>query len=64
LDTGKWSPLDVKDLNNNAEGLGPSFNIFPNPGGVIVPVAPAFIKFEPTQYLRPFDADDRDRDEE
>jgi len=62
LDTGKWGPLDVTNLNNNAQALGPSFNIFPNPGGMIVPVAPAFIKFEPAQYLRPFDADDRDRD--
>jgi pimeloyl-ACP methyl ester carboxylesterase len=62
LDTGQWGSLDVTDLNNAAEGLGPSLNIFPNPAGMIVPVAPAFIKFEPAQYLRPFDADDRDRD--
>ena len=62
LDTGRWGPLDVTDLNSNAEGLGPSFNIFSSPSGGIVPVAPAFVKFEPTQYLRPFDADDKDRD--
>jgi pimeloyl-ACP methyl ester carboxylesterase len=64
LDTGRWGPLDVMDLNNNAEGLGPSFNIFFAPSGAIVPVAPAFVKFEPTQYLRPFDADDKDRDDD
>jgi len=64
LDTGRWGPLDVTDLNNNAAGLGPSFNIFPNLAGMIVPVAPAFIKFEPTQYLRPFDADDTDKDDD
>lgn len=64
LDTGKWGPLDVTDLNNTAEGLGPSFNIFSAPGGGIVPVAPAFVKFEPTQYLRPFDAEDKDHDKD
>jgi len=64
LDTGRWGPLDVTDLNNNAAGLGPSFNIFPNLARMIVPVAPAFIKFEPTQYLRPFDADDTDKDDD
>jgi hypothetical protein len=62
LDTGKWGPLDFTDFNSNADALGPFFNIFPNPAGILVPVAPAFIKFEPTQYLRPFDADDSDRD--
>jgi len=62
LDTGQWGPLDVTDLNNAAEAVGPSFNIFPNPAGILVPVAPAFLKFDPAQYLRPFDADDRDRD--
>jgi hypothetical protein len=61
LDTGRWGPLDVTSLDNNAETLGPSFNIFPNAAGMIVPVAPAFIKFEPTQYLRPFDGNDKDR---
>jgi pimeloyl-ACP methyl ester carboxylesterase len=64
LDTGKWGSLDVTDLNNEAEALGSSFNIFPNPAGMIVPVAPAFVEFHPSQYLRPFDAEDRDRDEE
>jgi len=62
MDTGRWGPLDVTDLNSNAERLGPSFNIFSAPSGAIVPVAPAFVKFEPTRYLRPFDADDKDRD--
>jgi hypothetical protein len=52
----------VTDLNNNAEGLGPTFNIFPGPAGGIVPAAPAFVVFHPSQYLRPFDADDKDHD--
>jgi hypothetical protein len=62
LDAGRWGPLDVTDLNNNAEGLGPTFNIFPGPAGGIVPAAPAFVEFHPSQYLRPFDADDKDHD--
>lgn len=62
LDTGQWGPLDVTDLNNAAEALGPGFNIFAAPGGGIVPVAPAFVEFHPSQYLRPFDANDKDKD--
>lgn len=62
LDTGRWGPLEVTDLNNAAEALGPRLNIFAAPGGGIVPVAPAFVEFHPNQYLRPFDADDKDRD--
>jgi len=64
LDTGQWGPLDVTDLNNEAEAVGSSFNIFPNPAGMIVPVAPAFVEFHPSQYLRPFDAEDKDHDKD
>ena len=64
LDTGQWGPLDVTDLNNAAAQLGPGFNIFPNAAGLPVPVAPAYVKFEPGPYLRPFDADDRVRDQD
>jgi pimeloyl-ACP methyl ester carboxylesterase len=64
LDTGQWGPLDVTDLNNEAEALGSSFNIFANPAGMIVPVAPAFVEFHPGRYLRPFDAEDKDHDKD
>lgn len=64
LDTGHWGSLDVTGLNNTAEALGPNFNIFAAPGGGIVPVAPAFVEFHPSQYLRPFDAGDEDRDKD
>jgi pimeloyl-ACP methyl ester carboxylesterase len=64
LDTGRWGPLEITDLNNAAEALGPSFNIFAAPGGGIVPVAPVFVEFHPNQYLRPFDADDKGRDDD
>ena len=55
LDTGEWHGVDAQDLNNVAAALGPGFNIFPTPSG-IVPVPPAFIDFSPAPYLRPFDA--------
>lgn len=64
LDTRHWGPLDVNDLNSAAAQLGPGFNIFPNAAGVPVPVAPAYVKFEPGPYLRPFDVDDRVRDKD
>jgi len=54
----------VTNLNNEAESLGSSFNIFAAPGGGIVPVAPAFVETHPRQYLRPFDAGDKDRDKD
>lgn len=48
LDTGKWqNSTDPDVLNQEAAALGPSFN---------VPFAssPAFIKYHPSQFLRPF----------
>jgi pimeloyl-ACP methyl ester carboxylesterase len=55
LDTGRWNDVDASDLNNAAAALGPGFNIFGTSAG-IVPVPPAFFKFNPSPYLRPFDA--------
>jgi pimeloyl-ACP methyl ester carboxylesterase len=55
LDTGRWQDVDATDLNNAAAALGPGFNIFGTPPGV-VPVPPAYIKFDPNRYLRPFDS--------
>lgn len=57
LETGKWSDLDATNLNAAAEALGPDFNIYTNTAGMIVPVAPSFVKFKPGPYLRPFDAE-------
>jgi hypothetical protein len=48
--------VDASDLNNAAAALGPGFNIFGNSAGQIVPVSPAFFKFNPSRNLRPFDA--------
>jgi len=47
LDTGKWTGLaDPANLDAAAAALGPSLNIAP----------PAYIEFEPAQFLRPFDS--------
>ncbi len=54
LDTGRWGPLDPATLNSQAAALGPGFNIFAL-GSQIYPTDPAFLRFQPTQYLRPFD---------
>lgn len=52
LDTGKWEDSTNADLlNQEAAALGPTFNTL---GHGSVP--PAFLTFEPTRFLRPFDA--------
>lgn len=60
--TGRWEQVDADNLNKAATALGPNFNIFANSQGTIVPVAPAFVEFEPSPYLRPFDAADGECD--
>jgi hypothetical protein len=57
VNTGHWGNIDPATLNANAAALGPSLNIF-FAGGKLVPTAPAFIPFQPTEFLRPFTADD------
>jgi pimeloyl-ACP methyl ester carboxylesterase len=59
LKTGRWHGVDARDLNHDAAALGPGFNIFPTAQGVMA-VPPAFIQFDPSRYLRPFDAFTRD----
>jgi pimeloyl-ACP methyl ester carboxylesterase len=54
LDTGTWQGVHPGVWNREASALGPQFNIF-LVGGNVVPQAPAFFGFEPSQYLRPFD---------
>ncbi len=56
LDTGTWHNVDASDLDNAAATLGPEFNIFITLQKAIVPAAPAFFKFHPSRYPRPFDA--------
>jgi hypothetical protein len=59
LATGQWGPgaTNPATLNSAAAALGPAFNVFAS-GNQVVAVPPAFIRFEPALYPRPFDAPD------
>jgi pimeloyl-ACP methyl ester carboxylesterase len=55
LDTGTWDgSTDPSLMNQEATALGPNLNVFPV-GSTLVPTPPAFLNFEPTPFLRPFD---------
>ncbi len=54
LATGRWGPLDPATLNSQATALGPTYNIFVVSDQVQA-VPPAFVRFRPPPYLRPFD---------
>jgi len=56
LGTGHWNDeaLTPADLNAEAAALGPAYNIF-STGSAVSPTAPAFLRYRPTPYLRPFD---------
>ena len=55
LASGKWGDLEEAGLNAEASSLGPELNVLLI-NGKIVPVAPAFLDFEPLPFLRPFNA--------
>jgi pimeloyl-ACP methyl ester carboxylesterase len=57
MDTGRWAPgaTNPSTLNASAASLGSVYNVFAA-GGQTVATAPAFVKFRPPVYLRPFDA--------
>jgi hypothetical protein len=55
LDTGKWPELGPGGLNKAAKGLGAEFNVL-LVNGKKVHVDPAYFKFQPAEFLRPFDA--------
>jgi pimeloyl-ACP methyl ester carboxylesterase len=56
LDTGSWHDVDAGDLNKAATALGPFFNVFSPAPNVVVATTPAYIEYEPSPYLRPFDS--------
>jgi pimeloyl-ACP methyl ester carboxylesterase len=58
--TGRWSDdaLRPASMNAAAAALGAADNIFVS-GGKVVSVPPAFIRFRPKSYLRPFDLSPR-----
>jgi pimeloyl-ACP methyl ester carboxylesterase len=55
LSTGNWTGTATNpgSLNKRAAALGTKFNIFVS-NGQVVPTPPAFLKFSPPPYLRPF----------
>ena len=56
LATGHWDDqaLEPGSMNAAAAALGPADNIFPS-GGQIVATPPAFTRYRPPRYPRPFD---------
>ena len=55
LNTGNWPKLGARGLNSEAKALGSRLNVlFVN--GQKHPVGPAYFKFSPATFLRPFDA--------
>jgi pimeloyl-ACP methyl ester carboxylesterase len=54
LGTGRWGPLDPATLNSQAAALGPAYNIFAV-NNQVEAVPPAFVRYRPPPYLRPFD---------
>ncbi|HUZ22923.1 MAG TPA: prolyl oligopeptidase family serine peptidase [Streptosporangiaceae bacterium] len=56
LATGHWDDAALRpaSLNASATALGPGLNIFAS-GGSVVPTPAAFVPYNPTLYLRPYD---------
>ena len=54
LDSGKWPDLWPKPLNDAANALGSDYNVL-EVNGQEVPVSPAYFKFDPAEFLRPYD---------
>jgi pimeloyl-ACP methyl ester carboxylesterase len=62
LDTGTWQNLDPEDLNTAAHRLGARYNVLfycylcsDFDEGVRIRMAPAFVDYVPTPFLRPYD---------
>jgi len=55
LNTGRWdlAALSPARLNAQAAALGPAYNIYPA-GSSVIPTPPAFQRYRPAPYLRPF----------
>ncbi len=59
LNTGHWGPgaTNPAALNASASSLGPTYNVFTS-GSQLVATQPAFVRYHPPAYLRPFDLGD------
>ena len=55
LDSGNWPDLSSGVLNKKAKALGSKFNVL-SVNGRQVKVGPAYFKFTPAPFLRPFDS--------
>jgi hypothetical protein len=55
LDTGSWGSTQSSVMNGAAAALGPAFNTL----GSGTAVAPAFVEYQPSVFMRPFDAHNR-----
>lgn len=54
IDHGTWTgSIDPGALNDRAAALGPDLNVL-RVGTNVVPMAPAFLAFEPSPFPRPF----------
>ena len=57
INTGHWGSTSPAPMNASAAGLGPGFNfIVAGSPPHVIPTAPAFLRFSPARFLRPFDA--------
>jgi pimeloyl-ACP methyl ester carboxylesterase len=54
LATGSWNVPSPAVMNSEATALGPDYNIY-SVNGQVEAAAPAFIQYQPDQYLRPFE---------
>ena len=56
LATGHWNDqaLQPMNLNGDATGLGPGYNVFTSQGQLVA-TPPAFVSYQPFPYPRPFD---------
>jgi pimeloyl-ACP methyl ester carboxylesterase len=62
IDSHRWPGLSPEDLNGAAQALGPSLNLLLLSPTLIVPTPPAFLKFEPTAFPRPFSPEQQKED--
>ena len=56
VSTGSWNPgaLTPVEMNARAAALGAKYNVFTSGSG-LVPTSPAFVSYNPPDYLRPWD---------
>jgi hypothetical protein len=54
LATGSWNVPSQDAMNSQAAAVGPRYDIY-SVSGQVQPAVPAFLQYQPDQYLRPFD---------